>query len=77
MDILLVFYGYLSLAFGWGFYAVVFISFGVALFSHLKEGNIYQTAERFINSMVTLGVLNLSVATLFALVATARWLLGS
>jgi hypothetical protein len=71
-----VFYGYLSLAFGWGFYAVVFICFGIALYSQLKEGDIYITAERFINGMVTLGVLNLSVATVFAFVATVRWLLG-
>jgi len=76
MDTFLVFYGYLSLAFGWTFYAVVFVSFGVALFSYLKGKNIYETAERFINTMVIWGTSNLLIAATSALIETVRWLLG-
>jgi len=77
VDLFLVFYGYLSLAFGWGFYTLVFTSFGLALFFHLKEKNIYKTAERFIWSMVTLGVINLILASLFSSFATLKWILNS
>jgi len=77
VDTFLVFYGYLSLAFGWGFYAVVFTSFGLTIFFHLKEKNLYKTAERFIRSMVTLGVINLIIAFLFSSFATFKWFLNS
>ena len=72
----LVFYGYLSLSFGWIFYGVVFLSFGVALYTAYRSRDIYQTAERFINTITFLGVINLITSSVVATYLTARWILN-
>jgi len=77
METFLVFYGYLSLAFGWGFYAVVFTTSVSALFFHLREKNLYKTAERYVRNMVTLGIINLIIALVFSSFATLKWVLNS
>ncbi len=75
MEVFLVFYGYLSIAFGWLFYGVVFISFGFALYTYLKKRNVYSMAEVYIRSFLYLGSANLLVSSLYSLVMTAKYLL--
>ncbi len=77
MDTFLVFYGYLSISFGWIYYLVVFISLFIAFYSYLRTKNIFETAEVYIKSLLTLGVINLSVSGIYALVKTLQWLVGS
>ena len=71
---LLVFYGYLSLSFGWIFYLVVFTSFGVAVYSLLKGRDLYETSERFIKTITTLGIADLTLSFFVALFLTAKWI---
>jgi len=70
---LLVFYGYLSLSFGWIFYLVVFTSFGVVVYSLLKGRDLYETSERFIKTITTLGITDLTLSFFVALFLTAKW----
>ena len=74
-DLLLVFYGYLSLSFGWIFYVVVFTSFGIALYTAFRSKDIYRTAERFIKSITYLGIGDLLLSTVVSAFLTARWLI--
>ena len=69
----LVFYGYLSLSFGWIFYLVVFTSFGVVVYSLLKGRDLYETSERFIKTITTLGITDLTLSFFVALFLTAKW----
>ena len=70
---LLVFYGYLSLSFGWIFYLVVFTSFGVVVYSLLKGRDLYETSERFIKTITALGIADLTLSFFVALFLTAKW----
>jgi len=71
---LLVFYGYLSLSFGWIFYLVVFTSFGVVVYSLLKGRDLYETSERFIKTITALGIADLTLSFFVALFLTAKWI---
>jgi len=73
---LLVFYGYLSLSFGWTFYLVVFVSFGVAVYFLLKGKDLYETSERFIKTITALGIADLTLSFFVALFLTAKWIFG-
>ncbi len=75
MDLFLVFYGYLSLAFGWLYYIVVFLSLGIAAYFHFKERDLYRTAEVYVKSLTYLGLLDLSVAFLYSVFKTVNWLI--
>ena len=77
LDLFLVFYGYLSLSFGWLFYIVVFTSFGIALYSLFKERDIYRTSEIFIKSITLLGTVDLIFSTGVAAILTLKWLIGT
>ena len=77
LDLFLVFYGYLSLSFGWLFYIVVFTSFGIALYSLVKERSIYRTSEVFIKSITYLGTIDLLLSTGVAAISTLKWLIGT
>jgi len=71
---LLVFYGYLSLSFGWIFYLVVFTSFGVVVYSLLKGRDLYETSERFIKTITALGIADLTLSFFVALFLTTKWI---
>jgi len=70
----LVFYGYLSIAFGWLYYIVVFSSLLVALYVFLKKRDIYKTAESYVKSILYLGLVNLTLSGIYAVVMTFKWL---
>jgi len=74
LDLFLVFYGYLSIYFGWFYYAVVFLSFAVALYAYLKERSIFETADRFIASITYLGILDLLLSAVISSFLTFKWL---
>jgi hypothetical protein len=74
MDTFLVFYGYLSIAFGWLYYIVVFSSLGVAVYTYLKGGDIYKVAERYVKSMLYLGLFDLAISAVYSAVMTVKWL---
>jgi hypothetical protein len=75
LEALLVFYGYLSISFGWLYYLVVFISLGVALYTYARTRDIYTTAERYIKSLITLGIIDLSISAAYAAAMTIKWLI--
>ena len=70
----LVFYGYLSIAFGWLYYIVVFISLAVAVYVHFKNRDIYKTAETYVKSILYLGLVNLAISSIYATIMTVRWI---
>ena len=70
----LVFYGFLSIYFGWSYYAVVFIAFGVAIYTAYRYKELFKTAEVFIKTITYLGLLDLLIVSLIALYKTALWL---
>lgn len=72
----LVFYGFLSIYFGWSYYGVVFISFGVAIYTAYRFKELFKTAEVFIKTITYLGILDLLVASAIAIYKTAQWLSG-
>jgi len=74
MDLFLVFYGYLSLSFGWLYYLVVFLSLGVAIYSYIKSRDLYLTAERYIKSLLYLGSGDLAISGIYALIMTFKWI---
>ena len=76
VNLFLVFYGYLSLSFGWIFYGVVFLSFAVALYTAYRSRDIYTTAERFVNTITLLGVFDLAISSLVASFLTVKWILN-
>ena len=76
LNLFLVFYGYLSLSFGWIFYSVVFLSFSVALYSAYKDRNIYTTAEKFVKTITLLGILDLAISFLVATFLTFKWIIN-
>jgi ABC-type uncharacterized transport system substrate-binding protein len=76
LKIFLVFYGYLSLSFGWIFYLVVFTSFGIAIYKAFKSKDLYQTAEGFIKTITALGIADLTFSAFVATFLTVKWLLG-
>ncbi len=75
LEALLVFYGYLSISFGWLYYLVVFISLGVALYTYARTRDIYATAERYLKSLITLGIIDLSISAAYAAAMTIKWLI--
>lgn len=75
LDLILVFYGYLSLSFGWLFYLVVFTSLGIAIYTAFRSRDIYQTAERFIKSITLLGIGDLLLSTVVSVFLTVKWLI--
>jgi hypothetical protein len=76
LKLLLVFYGYLSLSFGWIFYLVVFTSFGVAIYKAFKRRDLYETAESFIRTITVLGIADLVLSSFVAVFLTTKWILG-
>lgn len=76
LKLLLVFYGYLSLSFGWIFYLVVFTSFGVAIYKAFKSEDLYETAESFIRTITVLGIADLVLSSFVAVFLTTKWILG-
>jgi len=73
---LLVFYGFLSIYFGWVYYVVVFLSFGVAIYTAYRHKELFKTAKVFVKTITFLGVLDLIFASLIALYKTVGWLTG-
>jgi len=74
MDLFLVFYGYLSISFGWIYYLVVFLSLGVSIYSYIKSRDLYLTAEKYIKSLLYLGTVDLTVSGIYALIMTLKWI---
>jgi len=74
MKTFLVFYGYLSLSFGWIYYIVVFLSLMVAFYSYFKSKDIYKTAESYIKSLLILGSVNLFLSMVYATFKTVEWI---
>ncbi|NPA14573.1 MAG: hypothetical protein GXN97_05255 [Aquificae bacterium] len=71
----LVFYGYLSIYFGWSYYIVVFLSFAVALyFLLIRKEDLFKTSEVFIKTITTLGIVDLILSSVVAFYLTLSWL---
>ena len=73
MKTFLVFYGYLSISFGWLYYIVVFLSLAIAFYSYFKSKDTYKTAESYIRSILILGSVNLFLSMVYAIVKTVEW----
>ena len=73
LNLFLVFYGYLSLSFGWLFYIVVFTSFAVAIYTLLRLKDLYKTAEVFIKTITLLGITDLILSGGIATLLTLKW----
>jgi hypothetical protein len=70
----LVFYGYLSLSFGWVFYIVVFLSLLYAIYIYIKSKDFFETAEGYIKAITILGTVDLTISLVVATFLTVRWL---
>jgi len=75
VETFLVFYGYLSLSFGWLFYVVVFLSLGYAFYTYFKSKDFFETAEGYIKALTLLGTIDLTISTMVAIFLTLRWLI--
>ena len=69
----LVFYGYLSIYFGWIFYAVVFLSLVYAIYEYAKHRDFFTTAGSYIKAITYLGIADLIISSLVALLLTLHW----
>ena len=74
MKTFLVFYGYLSLSFGWIYYIVVFLSLMVAFYSYFKSKDIYKTAGSYIKSLLILASVNFFLSMVYATFKTVEWI---
>lgn len=74
LKISLVFYGYLSLSFGWIFYVVVFLSLLYAIYTYIRSKDFFETAEGYIKAITLLGTVDLGISLIVATILTIRWL---